>query len=874
MDVLLERDAELSALDRALDDATRRQGGVVLVTGEAGIGKTTLVRRFLAGAGDRARVLAGACDDLHTPRTLGPLRDAARRGAGPLAEALADGERERVMEALLEELADPLRPTVLVVEDVHWADDATLDVLRFLARRLGTLPALVVLTLRDDEVDADHPLQTLLGALATAPATRLKLHRLSQAAVAVLVSHTGLDASAVAAATRGNPFYVTEIAASAPATEVPRTVVDAVLARMATLSADAQRACEQLAIIPGAVPTDLAVAVLGDHVDGLPEAESRGVLDVTPDHVAFRHELARRAVETAMPGARRLALHRRGLEVLLATPEPDAARVVHHAVEAGALDQVVAFGPAAAREAMAAGAHRQARAHLERLVAHLDHFPLHEQAALLEDQAMELYVLGYGVEPLAPQSRAVELRRTLGDPVALGHSLIWLSRMHWWAADQAGAMRAAEEAQEVLEATGEPSPELAMALSTRSQLAMLAYDHEDAVAMGEKAAAMAREVGDDVTLSHALLNVGSSQARGHEDDTGVSEMREALRLALAARADNHACRAYTNMSWRLVDLQRFDEARELLDEAIAFAERSEQVAFAHYLRSTLAKVDFMEGHLDRAERACRDVLAAAVRSGRTSLLPTRILLGRLLARRGDPEGPALLAAQREPARTSGELQRVGPLAAALAEAAWGAGTDEPAELAPALEEARTREYLPLVNELGYWRWRAGHAVVLASEHPWALQVAGRWEEAATAWQARGCPFEQALALVESQQPEHMVAGLAVLDQLGADPAARWVRRRLREQGMRTIPRGPTAATRSHEAGLTPRQVEVLELVVAGRTNAEIADALVLSVRTVDHHVSAILQKLGVTSRTDVAEAVLRPDAATPPRPGPTANHSR
>jgi predicted ATPase len=161
---LLERDAELRRLRETLRGAGQGRGSVVLVSGEAGIGKTALVRRF-AWAAAQARVLVGACDDLVTPRTLGPFRDMARDAALALAEAVEPGAgREAVFGAVHQELAG--RPTVLVVEDVHWADDATLDVLRYLAWRIPELPCVLVLTYRD-ELGGDHPLRRVLGALPT-----------------------------------------------------------------------------------------------------------------------------------------------------------------------------------------------------------------------------------------------------------------------------------------------------------------------------------------------------------------------------------------------------------------------------------------------------------------------------------------------------------------------------------------------------------------------------------------------------------------------------------------------------------------------------------------------------------------------------------
>src|ERR687887_480567 len=203
-EVLLERETQLRVLEAAADDAAAGRGSAALVTGEAGIGKTTLVRAFAGRIASRARVLPAACDDLMAPRTLGPLRDAAAAGDGPLAAALRDGEApDAVFGAVLDELA-LRRPTVLIVEDVHWADEATLDVLGFAARRIEPLGAVLVLTMRDDEIDPRHPLQRLLGALAGSRLHRVALPPLSARAVRTLAAGTGRDAAALHALTGGN----------------------------------------------------------------------------------------------------------------------------------------------------------------------------------------------------------------------------------------------------------------------------------------------------------------------------------------------------------------------------------------------------------------------------------------------------------------------------------------------------------------------------------------------------------------------------------------------------------------------------------------------------------------------------------------------
>ncbi|MEJ2861193.1 AAA family ATPase [Actinomycetospora flava] len=246
---VLERDEVLAELDAALADARAGEGRTVLLAGEAGLGKTTVLRTWTDRLDPSVRLLEGACDDLVTSRTLGPFHDAAA-GAPALRTALA-GDTDAVHDAVLSALGEPT--TVLVVEDVHWADEATLDVLAVAARRVARLPAVLVLSYRDDEVDPGSQLQRLLGALPAASTRRPALRPLSVGAVTALAGAAGLR---VHAATLGNPFLVTELVA-AQSEGLPVSVRDAVLARVADLPRPAQELLDLLAVVPGHADADL-----------------------------------------------------------------------------------------------------------------------------------------------------------------------------------------------------------------------------------------------------------------------------------------------------------------------------------------------------------------------------------------------------------------------------------------------------------------------------------------------------------------------------------------------------------------------------------------------------------------------------------------
>jgi DNA-binding CsgD family transcriptional regulator len=757
-----------------------------------------------------------------------------------------------VHDALRAELDWPGHPTVLVVEDVHWADEATLDVLRFLVRRITELPTVLVLTYRDDALSRDHPLQQLLGiASGVRRVRRLRLARLSADAVRRLGAGSGIDADQVYAVTSGNPFFVTEVLASGDVGGVPPTIVEAVAARLKDLDDRDRDALERLAVVPSAVERWLVEAVVPGGLGTLAGADQRGVLTVARNRIMFRHELMRRAIVDSMPAVQRLLCEQAVLAALLARPDDvDVSRILHHAVEVGDDDVVVHYGPKAAAEAVAAGSHREAVAHYRLVLEHRSAFPPAEQADLLQRYAVECYTTGLAEPAVQAQADAVRVCRGLGDPRALGLSLRWLSRMQWWAGNRPDAELAGAEAIAVLEDTGDPQA-LALALSNQSQLHVLAGRRADAIAVGERAIAMARDVGDAGLLSHALNNVGFAYWDDN-DPRGRVMLDESLAVALAAGEVEHASRSYVNIVWHLIDELKLDEAGRFIGPAIELAEEAEFLGFLRYLHVTKGILDLARGEWDAAESEAEWAVDATQLPHRC---PALVVRGRVRIRRGQEGGDDIVTEAWEIAQRLGEPQRVGPAGAAFAEAAWLRGdTSAVAPVLAAVYEKTGRfGSWAFAAEMGYWVRAVGVPVQMAeSTHPYALLAAGRWREAADLWRRGGFPFETALALLQSPDPDDVLAALAGVDALGAEPLARRLRQRLKELGVTRIPRGPVPSTRDNPAGLTGRQVEVLRLLAGGLSNAEIAERLVLSVRTVDTHVSAVLTKLDARTRRDAA----------------------
>jgi DNA-binding CsgD family transcriptional regulator len=847
---LLERSRELTALDEWLTAVVdSSHGRLVLVTGEAGGGKTSLLRRFREQHHDEPRFLWGACDPLFTPRPLGPLLDFAELTGGEMEELVATGARPyEVAAALIDQLAG--RATVLVLEDLHWADEATLDVLRLLTRRLATVPALVLVTYRDDELDRAHPLRTVLGELARSEAmSRLSLAPLSPAAVAELAEPQGLDPDELFRTTAGNPFFLTEVLATGGG-EIPPTVRDAVLARVAGVSPAARTLLEAVAIAPPQVELWLLEALAGEAADRLEECLAAGMLRPQAGGMAFRHELARLAVEESVPLDVKVALHRKALAALEVPPDgvQDAARLAHHAEAAGEPHAVLRFAPAAAVRAASLGAHREAAAQYARALRFAEREPLEARAELLDRRAHECMVIGEFTEAIEVHRQALEYHRRLGDARKQGNSLRALSWLLAAVGRGKEGMDAVREAVGVLEPLP-PGRELALAYGALSTKRLYAGDLEGAVAWGARMLELAQRLDDVEASVHARTNLAGAEFVG-DVEGGREKLERSLDVAREAGLEEQVGGAFGLLAFGAVRIRAHSLAESYLEAGIDYCTEHDLGSWRPYLVALRCELQLEQGRWDDAADSAAVVLAGIEGAGRGTGPATVIALatlGRLRARRGDPEQWAPLDDALALAEPSGELIRLAPVAAARAEAAWLEGRPEEAAKATeaAFELAQRRGDGWPIGELAYWRWRAGieEETPPGAAEPYALQIAGDWRRAADLWAELGCPYEAALALADADDDD-------------ARPAAAIVARRLRERGARGLPRGPRAGTRQNPANLTPRELEILTLVAQGLRNAEIAERLFLSRRTVDHHVSAILRKLDVDSRGQAsAEAV-------------------
>ncbi len=857
--MLLERGEELSQLQAAVDRARRMEGALVLMSGEAGIGKTSLVRAFADQVGNHVRVLYGGCEDLLAPRPLGPFRDMFRSTGPGSPPELDRTDRDGYIEALLAEMAFSLRPALIIIDDAHWADDASLDIIRYLGRRVDQLAAVLVVTYRTGELIDDHPLRRVLGAL-TGPATlRLELKPLSDAAVTSIAGRAGVDPAGLVTAVAGNPFYLTE-ALAAPGSAVPATVRDTVIARVRCLPKHAQRALEVLSVVPHEAEVELLTVVIGGiSAVVLEDAERLGMVAVSGDRVRFRHELARRAVEQSLQASRRIELNR----LVLAALERAAAespRLVHHAVAAADWDAVARFATAAADEAATAGAQHEALTFALLALEHEGHLAAETAARMDALAGYALYALNRFGEAAAHADNAVRRWQALGTaPVEFAQALLLRSRMRTMLGEPALARADLTLALRTLDPLG-PSPDLAHAYGMMGNLDAVEGQPSSAVEWCRLALDAADEFDRVDVAAHARIYLGVARAE-LGDTGGLTDLRIALDLARDADHGDYQCRAAVNLAVAMIWLGRHPETVPFLEIAENVARDRGLDYHLFHVRVHRSQVDLFSGRWDAAERTLREQVGTSRDPAAVMVIPLS-LLGRLLARRGDPAAAGLVDRAWQLAARSRQVHRVALAGGAMVESAWLRGdADAVRAVAAGLLPMAARVHLGyLRGEMLRYLARIGDPVEPFAGCPAGFRygMAGDWKSAAAAWAEVGNPYEEALELSESPDLGRAFDALRRLDDLGATGTARVVRQLLRQRGVEGVPRGPQRTTRDNPARLTARQVAVLALLAEGLTSAEIAERMYVSRRTVDNHVQGILSRLAVPSRRDaVAIAVER-----------------
>jgi len=849
---IVERSTVVSALVEYGRDCDAGEGRLVLMSGEAGVGKSTALEQFAQAIPDARWLLAG-CDGLSTPRPLGPLFDIADQLGGDLQAACRSGAgRDELFAVLLREIERPRGLTVLAIEDIHWADESTLDLIRYLGRRIRDTSVLVITTYRDDGLAPKDPLRIVLGDAATQRTTRrISVAPLSEEAVAVLAADSNLDPAELYRLTGGNPFFLTEIMLLGTA-DVPPSARDAVLARIAVLTDDARQTVQAAALIGSHIDAELLAAVAAASADVLDELVTAGVLVSDNMTLRFRHEITRLAVEQQISAHRRRPIHAVVLAALLAVGCDEDARLAYHAEGAGDSESVLRFAARAAERAADLAAHREAAAQYERALRFSQDAEPEVIADLNDRLALETALIDRWQDAADARERALQLWRQTGNRLREGDTLRRLSRTMWRLCRGKEAGIRADEAIAALEPLG-PTAELAWAYANLANHLLLT-DNFDA---GRTAAHRAEELAEKLDLpaahSDALNSEGCILANTGGDWENVLD--RALTVALNAGAAEQAGRAYSNSYVNYATARRFADAERYYVDGSAYCYEHDISTYLTCLRGHRTSALVATGDWDEAVHIGRSLLDSG--ASPVNRISSLVSVGTVLARRDGPSAWALLDEALGLALGTNEATWISFARLARVEAYWF--EDRTAELAAELAAVH-----PYALQSDDWEagqlatWLRRSAVNLPDPDvvaaPYMLALAGDFDAASQAWSELGCPYDAALALFDSGTEEGLRQALSRFDALGADAAVQATRRAMRQLGVRSIPAGTRSTTRSHPHGLTQRENDVLELIRAKHTNAEIAAKLFISTKTVDHHVSAVLAKLGVSTRAQAAAA--------------------
>jgi ATP/maltotriose-dependent transcriptional regulator MalT len=857
---LIERDGFLSTLETMFESVTEGEGHCILLSGEAGIGKTSLIKSFHKEKKDSCKIYQGTCDALFTPRPLAPIYDIIWQIQNDTQEKeLQNVDRSLLFNQLFNGLEQQKKPVIIIIEDIHWADEATLDFIKFFARRISRIHCLFILSYRDNEILDNHPLRNVLGQLPSDSLTRLQLQPLSRHAVEKMAEERGYKGEDVFSISGGNPFYVTEILASySPG--VPENIKDAILSVYHKQGQGTKNAWEICSVIPEGLEINRFGKIKSSWDEGMDHCFALQIVIIKKNRVVFKHELYRRTIEGSLSPFKRIALNKTMLDLFLDSfeAEGEIERIVHYAKNANENKLVVKYAPIAARQAACVGAHIEASKLFLTAIEYSDGNDEDQMVELYQSYAYECYLTNQTKDAIIYQGKAQKIWQKKNEVERAGHSLSFLSRLWWFDGNRQEAEKYGKQAIEIL-ASQPASKAKAMAYSNMSQLKMLSDETAECIEWGNKAIEMAKEIKDDEILCHAMNNVGTVLWKTNfSNESGKNMLFTSLDTALKNSFHEHAARSYSNIASIYLLYKEYELAKQVLEVGLNYCEERNLDASKNYKLYAKAKMFFETGDWRQASLILENLLLNPSQLG--SVKTTALSLQAIIKiRKGEEDALDCLNEAKLLAMKTKEHGRIIPVMIAELEYEWLTGkqrlTEE--ELKLSIELVQKVDNNVINNEYAFWLKKVRNQDIVLSRlyEPYKRLKEGKVRSSAAFWEALGCPFEKAFALYTGNEDD-MKNALLIFQQIGADAVYEKIKMEMRAVGIKKIPRGLRESTKTNPAQLTNRELDVLHLLQKGSQNKEIAGTLFISPKTADHHISNILFKLDVKSRAmAVAEAV-------------------
>jgi DNA-binding CsgD family transcriptional regulator len=854
---LVERASFMATLENEFENVIDGEGRCILLTGEAGIGKTSLVKNFSGRKKKMCKTYSGTCDALFTPRPLAPLYDILLQMHGDIPKNIVNiNDRVGLFTGFLHQLENQKETTLIVIEDIHWADEATMDFIKFFARRITKFHCLFILTYRDTEIDSQHPLRHVLGQVPPDSFVRLQLTPLSRYAVEKMAIEKGYKGEDVYSISGGNPFYVNEILASY-SVGVPDNIKDSILSSYNGLDEKTKQVWQMLSVLPTGLEIKYLEKMEPSYTTKIHSGIDLKILILKENLIFFKHELYRRTIEASLSPFLRIELNKKILALFQENFEQNGEieRIIHHAKNANAYEVVTHYSPIAARKAAAIGAHVEA---LRLYLSAIENYQGDDPDTLIqfyEAYAYECYLTSQLKEAIVYTIRSLDLLKRKNDVGRIGNCMRFLSWLYLFDGNRAKSESYGRQSIDAF-ADQPPSKAKAMAYANMGRLKAMSNEKEECILWNEKATAMAEELADEETLCYAWNSLGTILSKIHSSRIkGFEFLHKSLRLALKNNYEEYTVHAYANLVGTAVVTKDYLLAKKMLEEGIQFCEDRDLDLGTKYLSVFKARMYLETGLWKEAYNIANNFLT---NEEQVSLIEIVLLVSAatIKMRRGDSDALPQLLEAKEKAFETGRLDRILPAITALLEYEWimNRRFADQADIDYVINAMELRGNIYENSAFAYWLLKARKQRLPLDDLYEGFRINDKTTaiKAASLWKQLGCPYEQALALFQGDDNNKREA-ILIIQELGADAVYNKLKFEMRSSGIKSIPRGIRKNTRSNPAHLTERELDVLQLLKEGMQNKEIGSKLFISAKTVDNHIGSIFFKLSVHSRAKAIE---------------------